>query len=368
MLYLSAVNAQITQTLRGNIVDKDDRQPLEGVSVAVFTHDNKLLKGVLTDKDGNFIIQEVPVGRVNVVASYVGYKKAFLPNTLVSSAKEVILNIEMESSIETLKEVEVAATRKGETINEMAVISARAFNVEETERYAGSRGDPARMASNFAGVTGSDDSRNDIVVRGNSPFGVQYRVENVHIPNPNHFNIPGSAGGSVAILNNRMLSTSDFLTGAFPAEFGNALAGVFDIRMKKGNNSRNEVTAEIGLLGANIFSEGPFNRKRKASYIFNYRYATLELMNLMGLDIGTEAIPRYTDLQFKINVPTRNGGNLSVFGIGGYSAINLLTSKQKSVDSERDIYASGGRDEYFQSGMGVTGLNYTRPVARNAFA
>jgi len=361
------LQAQITQTIRGTIIDKDDQQALAGVSVAVYKN-NELLKGTLTDNEGTFRLEQITVGRVTIVASYLGYKKASLPNTVVNAGKEVVLNIEMESSIEALKEVEITAVRKGETINEMAMISARGFNVEETERYAGSRGDPARMASNFAGVSGSDDSRNDIVVRGNSPFGVQYRLENVHIPNPNHFNIPGSVGGSVAILNNRMLSNSDFYTGAFPAEFGNALAGIFDIRMKKGNNERNEFTGEFGLLGANVFGEGPFSKKSKASYIFNYRYATLELLNLMGVDIGTEAIPRYTDLQFKVNAPTKNGGNVSLFGIGGYSNINLLTSSQKELTQGRDIYASGGRDEYFQSGMGVAGVNYTRLVAKNAYA
>ncbi len=361
------VFAQITQTLRGNILDKDDGQPLIGVSVAVYQND-ALLKGTQTDEKGNFRLEEIPVGRITVAASYMGYKKISLPNTIVNAGKETVLTIEMESSVEALKEVEISAVRKGESINEMAMISARGFNVEETERYAGSRGDPARMAGNFAGVNGSDDSRNDIVIRGNSPFGLQYRVENIHVPNPNHFNIPGSAGGSVAILNNRMLSNSDFFTGAFPAEYGNALAGVFDIRMKKGNNERNEFTGEFGLLGANVFSEGPMSKKNKSSYIVNYRYATLELLNLMGVDVGTSAVPRYTDLQFKFNMPTKNGGNVSVFGIGGYSTINLLTSSQKEVSDERDIYASGGRDEYFQSGMGVTGVNYTRPVAKNAYA
>ncbi len=352
--------AQITQTIRGTIIDKDDQQPLIGVAIGVIKGDS-VLASTSTDESGVFRLPNIPVGRINIAASYIGYKKVYMSNVILNTGKELILNIEMESSVAALDEVEVRAGKPGETINEMATISARTFNVEETERYAGSRGDPARMASNFAGVNGSDDSRNDIVIRGNSPFGLLYRVEGVNIPNPNHFNIPGSVGGSVAILNNRMLSNSDFYTGAFQAEFGNANAGVFDIRMKKGNNEKHEFTGEFGLLGANIFGEGPFSKKKKSSYVFNYRYATLELLNAMGLDIGTSAIPRYTDLQFKMNFPTKNGGNLSVFGIGGYSNINLLTSKTTTIN-DRDIYASGGRDEIFKSGMGVVGMNYTRPI------
>jgi hypothetical protein len=241
------------------------------------------------------------------------------------------------------------------------VLSARAFSTEETDRYAGSRGDPARMASNFAGVSGTDDSRNDLVIRGNSPFGVLYRVDNVVIPNPSHFAVAGATGGSVAILNNRMLSTSDFLTGAFPGEFGNAIAGVFDIRMKNGNNERHEYTTQLGIMGAEVFGEGPINKKAKSSYIFNARYATLEGLVKLGIDIGTEAIPKYEDVQFKLNFPMKNGDNLSVFGIGGYSQINFITSTRIKPE-KRDIYASKDQDEYFRAGLGVLGITYTHRV------
>ncbi|MFN8323533.1 MAG: carboxypeptidase-like regulatory domain-containing protein [Chitinophagales bacterium] len=217
------VSQNITQTIRGQVLDKESNASLDGVNVVVLK-DSILLNGTVTDEKGYFRIEKIPVGRVDVAFSLVGYKKVFIPNLLLSSAKESVLTIEMESSVETMNEVVISGARKGETINEMAVLSARAFSVEETERYAGSRGDPARMASNFAGVSGTDDSRNDLVVRGNSPFGIMYRLENVIIPNPNHFAVAGATGGSVAILNNRMLTTSDFLTGAFPAEYGNAVA------------------------------------------------------------------------------------------------------------------------------------------------
>lgn len=189
--------------------------------------DSSLITGATTDVfSGNFKIRENTRGSGECFGFlFLGTKKIFIPNILVSSAKEIVLTIEVESSVETMKEVVISGARRGETINEMAVLSARAFTVEETERYAGSRADPSRMASNFAGVkSGTDDSRNDIVIRGNSPFGVLYRVDNIVVPNPNHFAVAGATGGSVGILNNRMLSNSDFLTGAFPAEYGNALS------------------------------------------------------------------------------------------------------------------------------------------------
>ncbi len=359
-IHCSLSAQSITQTIRGTVVDKESLKPLEGVTVAV-RKDSSIINGTVTDASGDFRLEKIPVGRVDVVVSFVGYKKVYLTNLLLSSAKETVLNIEVESSVETMKDVEIRGVRRGETLNDMAVLSARAFTVEETDRYAGSRGDPARMASNFAGVSGTDDSRNDLVIRGNSPFGLMYRVDNVVIPNPNHFAVAGATGGSVAILNNRMLTTSDFLTGAFPAEFGNAVAGVFDIRMKNGNNQRHEYTTQLGIMGAELFGEGPINKKAKSSYIFNARYATLEGLVKLGIDIGTEAIPKYQDIQFKLNFPMKNGDNLSVFGIGGYSLINFITSTRQKPE-KRDIYASKDQDEFFRAGVGVLGITYTHQV------
>ncbi|MBL7776796.1 MAG: TonB-dependent receptor [Chitinophagales bacterium] len=357
---------QVSQTIRGTVIDKESNLPLEGVSVAVIK-DSTVLSGAITDGSGAFAISSIPVGRVDVAVSFVGYKRVYIPNVQLTAAKEVVMTIEVESSVETMKEVLISGARKGEAINEMAVLSARAFSVEETQRYAGSRGDPARMASNFAGVSGTDDSRNDLVVRGNSPFGVLYRIDNVVVPNPNHFAVAGATGGSVNILTSRMLSNSDFMTAAFPAEYGNAIAGVFDIRMKNGNNRQHEYTAQVGLFGLEAFGEGPLSKKGKSSYIFNYRYATLEALVKLGIDIGTEAIPYYQDLQFKLNFPMKNGDNLSVFGIGGYSYINFITSN-KLRPEKRDIYASKDQDEYFRAGVGMMGVTYTHQVNSHEYS
>ena len=363
----TAQRANITQTIRGTVIDRESNAPLYGVNVAVYAAD-KLERGVATDDKGYFRIEKVPVGRVTVQVSYLGYKKVLMPNTQVSAGKEVVLNIEMEPAPAEMKEVQVSTgKRRGESINEMAQISARAFTIEEASRYAGSRSDPARMASNFAGVSGTDDSRNDIVVRGNSPFGVLWRLENVHIPSPSHFAIAGTTGGPVGMLSNKVLANSDFLTGAFPAEYGNALAAVFDVRFKNGNNERHEGSLQFGLLGAEAFAEGPLSKKNKSSYIFNFRYATLDLLVKMGVDIGTSAVPHYQDLNFKFNFPTKNGGNVSVFGLGGYSTIKLITSTDLKP-AAREIYSSKDVDEYLATGLGVLGVSYTRPISARCYS
>lgn len=354
-----------TQTIRGKIVDKESKFPLLGVNILLQT-DQGEAGGTISEADGTYRLENVPVGRQTLEFSYVGYKSAVLNNIIVGSGKEVILDIELEESMHELGAVEVIGQRSGEARNEMAPVSARQFSVEETDRYAGSRGDPGRMASNFAGVQGADDSRNDIVVRGNSPQGVLWRFEGVNIPNPNHFSIPGTGGGPVTILNNKYLDNSDFFTGAFPAEFGNSIAGVFDLRMRNGNNQRHEISGQLGFLGTELMAEGPINKKG-ASYLLSYRYSTLQLFQFMGIQVGTDAIPQYQDGAFRLNFPTSKGGNLAFWGIGGLSDIDIVLSDQEAPDTSTFLYGSNDRDQYFASRMGVVGLTLTQPLSTNTF-
>ena len=365
-LPLFAISQQITSTVRGEVIDKDFQFPIPGATIAIY-NGNELIGGAATDGAGLYIIKDIPVGRYTVVASFVGYQKVSLPNTIIKSGKELILNIELQESAIAMQEVEIQASKRDETVNEMALISARQFTIDETDRYAGSRGEPARMASNFAGVQGADDSRNDIVIRGNSPLGLLWRLEGINIPNPNHFGITGTTGGPVSIINNKVLSNSDFFTGAFPSEYGNAIAGVFDLRMRNGNDQQHEFTGQFGLLGTEITAEGPLNKNKRSSYLVNYRYSTVSLFQVLGIDIGTSATPVYQDATFRFNFPQKNGGTISFFGMGGLSNIEIIQSTQKAPT--REIYASGGgrRDEYFWSGMGVKGLTYTKPINKTTY-
>lgn len=338
--------------------------PLIGASVIVLG-DTTAVKGSVTDVDGNFRIEKVGVGRHSLKISFVGYEDVMLSNVMVSSAKEVVINVSMKESATSLQEITVRATRDGEAGNEMAAVSARSFTIEETERYAGSRGDPARMASNFAGVQGADDSRNDIVIRGNSPQSVLWRMEGINIPNPNHFNIPGTAGGPVSMINNKTLANSDFYTGAFPAEFGNSVAGVFDLKLRNGNRDKHEWSGQFGFLGTELFGEGPLSKESKASYLVTYRYSTLALFSKLGIDIGTSAVPQYQDGAFKFNFPLKNKGSLSFFGLGGASTIDIMISEQ--TKPERNIYGSNDRDQYFKTKAGIVGASYKQPISASSY-
>ena len=349
-LAMVASGQNISQTIRGKVCDAESKVLLPGVVVSVIGSN----LGAVTDADGNFRVDSVPVARLSLRIAYIGYKEKIIPGIILTSAKEQVLSIDLEQSVAELSEVEVVGKNTQDQNNQMALISARGFNVEETERYAGSRGDPARMVSNFAGVQGSNDSRNDIVVRGNSPFGVIYRLEGIESPNPNHFAVAGTMGGPVSILNNKMLANSDFFTGAFSSEYGNSTAGVFDLKLRAGNNQKRETTAQFGFLGTELTTEGPLGKKG-ASYLVNYRYSTLKLFESLKVKIGTSAVPSYQDAAFKLNFPTKNGG-LSIFGIGGVSNIAILVSDKKQ--QEEEIYGDKDRDQYFGSSLGLVGMSY----------
>lgn len=339
-------------TFRGTVIDSQTELPIPGANVVIPGSDPFI--GTSAAADGTFSLSGLPVGRMDVQVTAMGYKPAVLNNLMLSSGRELVLYIRLEEQVYRLEEVSVRPeVRKDQPLNEMASVSARSFTVEETERYAGSLGDPSRMAANFAGVSSASDQRNDIIIRGNSPLGLLWRIDGVEVPNPNHFGSMGSTGGPVSMLNNNLLTNSDFYTGAFPAEFGNALAGAFDIRMRYGNNQRHEHMAQVGFNGFEIGSEGPFSGESNASYLVNFRYSTLEVLKELGMSFGTgEAVPQYKDLSLKLNFPTKKG-RLTLFGIGGMSYIEMLDSKSDSTS-----FGFSGTDVRFGSDMGVAGLTH----------
>ncbi len=349
------VNAQTyTQTIRGKVIDADSKSILFGANIILLNSDT--LIGAATDVDGKFRLEHIPVGRRSLKATCVGYEEAILNNIIVTSAKEIILTIELHEKMYTSEVVEVVVkTDKTKANNELTTVSSRSFQAEETGRYAGSRSDPSRMVANYAGVSSGNDARNDIIVRGNSPLGVLWRMEGIDIPSPNHFSAQGATGGPISMLNNNILGSSDFLTGAFPAEYGNKTAAVFDIKLRNGNNEKNEYTGQVGINGIELGAEGPISKKQGSSYLINYRYSTLEVFNKLGIRFGVSASPQYQDVSFKVNIPTEHRGTFTVWGIGGISKLSLLDSERKSGDWS---YISKGENLGFQTSMGAGGVSH----------
>jgi len=352
----------LSQTIRGRILDKDSQIPLIGATIQVVNNN----KGTITDVNGDFRIEQVALGRQALQINYIGYETKVIANVLVNSAKEVVLDIALQESVADLETVVVSASKdKSGSINEMASISARQFTVEEAGRYAGSRNEPSRMAQNYAGVSGSSDSRNDIIIRGNSPLGLLWRFENLDIPNPNHFALAGSNGGAISMLNLNVLSNSDFMTSAFPAEYGNANSGVFDLRMRSGNNEQKEYQLSGGALGIEAMAEGPFSKKSKASFLANYRYSTTDVLTKwFNVNIGFSGKPVYQDAAFKLNFPTKKG-SISLFGLGGISTYQVLAKERDP--SNFDIQFTDNANYDFKANMGVLGLAFKRLLGQTGY-
>lgn len=343
------------QTIRGKVIDTDSKSPLFGANIILLNSDT--LIGATTDVDGKFRLENVPIGRRSIKVSSIGYEETVLNNIIITSAKEMILTVELREKVYSSEVIEVVAEKdKTKANNDLVTVSARNFQAEETNRYAGSRGDPSKMVSNYAGVSSGNDAQNNIIVRGNSPLGVLWRLEGVDIPNPNHFSTQGASGGPISMLNNNVLGNSDFLTGAFPSEYGNKTAAVFDLKLRNGNNEKKEFTGQIGVNGIELGAEGPISKKQGSSYIVNYRYSTLEVFNRLGISFGVSASPQYQDLSYKVNIPTAKAGIFTFWGIGGISTISLLDSKQKTGDWS---FTSKGQDLVFKTSMGAAGLSNT---------
>lgn len=352
---LSGYAQQHTQTVRGTVVDQDSRAPLFGVNIVVVNSDPFI--GTTSDMDGNFKLENVPVGRHDIKLSYIGYKESTVANLEVNAGKEVILNLQLVESISQLKEATVVAeSNKKEALNEMTSISSRQFSVEETGRYAGSRNDVSRMAASYAGVSNANDSRNDIVIRGNSPNGLLWRMEGMDIPSPNHFSSVGSNGGPISMLNYNVISNSDFLTSAFPSEYGNALSGVFDIKLRNGNNQKREYMFQLGALGTEFMVEGPFSKDYNGSYLINYRFSTTSILTRMGIDFGFSGTADYQDVSFKFNLPTEKAGTFSIFGLGGNN-VYKVNADERLEDSFDETVADNTND-IFENSLAIGGVNH----------
>ena len=219
------------------MVDTETKQPLVGATVYLETSE---ILGASVDVDGKFKIEKVAVGRLEVKCTYIGYEPWTSGLITITSGKEFVLQIELEENVHMTEEVKIIATQAGRTKNEMMTVSSRSFSIKETQRFAGSINDPGRVALNFPGVTAAQDNDNDVIVRGNSAAGMLWRLEGVDVPNLNHFSRPGSSGGGITALSPHVLGGTDFSTGAFPAEYGNAISGVFDVSFRNGNTERHE--------------------------------------------------------------------------------------------------------------------------------
>ena len=361
-----AFSQRLTQTVRGTIIDNDSKLPLPGAVVII--SDTDPIVGTTTDMNGEFRLQNVPIGRISLQLSYLGYDAITIPNIEVNSGKEVVLNQSMQESAIKLDEIVVSARKKGEAINDMSLLSVHSITPEETKRFTGGMDDPARVVSSYAGVASTPDGSSDIIVRGNSPKYMQWRLEGAEISSPYHMDDQNASFGALTALNNNLLATSDFYTGAFSSEYGDVLSCVYDVKLRSGNNEKFEATGGLGIMGVELTLEGPFKKGYAGSYLFNYRYSAIELIKKMGL-VDVAGPVNYQDATFKIVLPAKKIGTFSFYGLGGLSAISVenLGPTGLSTPGVPISNASASRDYYKSNYLANLGINHVLSLNEKSF-
>jgi len=341
----------LTQTVKGKVIDIDSETPIPGVNIVLL--DSDPVVGTTTDIDGMYKFNSIPIGRRSFKISYLGYDNVYLNEITIESGREVMLNISMKENAVALDEVVLKANDRSKAINQMTAVSANQITIESTSRIAAGINDPGRTVQSLAGISTASDQTNELVIRGNSPRGMLWRMQGVEIPNPNHFSSEGGSGGGVSALSTQVLANSDFIISAFPAEYGNAISGIYDLRLRKGNSEKREYAFQLGILGLQLAAEGPFKKKSRASYLFNYRYSTFSLINkTLGTTIGGY-VPSWQDLSFNLYVPAKKIGNFSLWGITGnslYENYAIPTSSKSSTRQElskNSLYVVGLTHNYY---------------------
>ncbi|MCU0473655.1 MAG: TonB-dependent receptor [Bacteroidales bacterium] len=362
-----AFSQNLTQIVRGTIIDSDNKLPLIGATVIIIGTDP--LIGTATDVNGEFRLGKIPIGRIAVKISYLGYETKTISDIVVNSGKEVVLDLSMQESVTKMDEVFVKAyKKKGEAVNEMMQLSTHPITLEETKRFTGGMDDPARVVSSFAGVASTPKGSSDIIVRGNSPKYMQWRLDGAEISSPYHMDDQNSSFGALTALNNNLLATSDFYTGAFSSEYGDVLSCVYDVKLRSGNNEKFEMTGGIGLMGTDFTIEGPFRKGYAGSYLFNYRYSTISLINQLGI-IDVPGVVDYQDATFKIVLPTKRTGTFSLYGLVGKSGFSMENMGPKGLSTPGRPTASSlnSKDFFKDNYLANLGINHTLSLNSKSF-
>lgn len=322
------------ETLRGTVKDAITGEPLIGAPVRVVE-----LQGAaaVTDIDGNYLINISQGGRYTIESTYIGYEPSMMKEILISGVKEVVLDIALRENSTELKEVVVRPrVNKESTVNPAVLTGGVMLSMEEASRFAGGANDPARLVMAFAGVSGEADG-SGLSIHGNAPERMQYRIEGVEVFTPNHYNDMWNAGyGLISGLNSNVIGNSDFFTSTFNANYSNALSGVFDVKMRPGNNSKHENILQLGSAFEELTLEGPLSKKSNASYIVNYRYGFTALISQLGL-VDTEGDQlNFQDFSWKLNLPTKKAGTFSIFGLALLDKTHTDRIDLKDVHSAYD--------------------------------
>ena len=320
---ISFLLAQPVHQVKGTVIDKSSRQPLEFINVMIVG----LNKGGVTNAEGKFSIGQVPPGIYRLQASAIGYKTVTTPEYMLST-RDLHIQIEMEENQTELEGVTVTASPFRRDIE--SPVSLRIIGLQEIEKSPGANRDISRIVQSYPGVAFSPIGyRNDLIVRGGSPSENRFYLDGVEIPNINHFSTQGASGGPVGILNADLIREVNFYTGAFPTDKGNALSSVLDFKLRDGDMERNSLKATLGASEVSLASNGHLGKK--TSYLVSVRQSYLQfLFDMLGLPF----LPTFTDAQFKLKTRFDARNELTVLGLGGIDKMKLNTK----ADDEDNKY------------------------------
>lgn len=353
--------AQTTASLSGTVIDAASTATLPGATVQVFFSDTSM--GTTTDARGVFRLTGLPTGIHRVRASFIGYAPVEITEVWVRAGKEENIELQLQRTPSELGEVEVRAAAP----RRMDAVSAHTLTVEQSLRYPATFFDPARLALSYAGVASTNDQANHFNVRGNGPASNAWLLEGAEIVDPNHLTNAGTnsdrptlSGGGTTILSAQMLGTSRLLLGGFPTSYGNALGGIMDLYLRPGSAERSRFTAQAGLIGIDLSTEGPFKKGKGATYLINYRYSTLGLLSSMGVALGDEKI-NFQDLSFNVSIPFKDKARLTFFGMGGNSSNRFAAKDSTEWEFEKD-----SQNIDYTGKMGAAGTTFRLALGKNA--
>jgi hypothetical protein len=363
-MFLTPVFSQTTnQTIRGTISDIDSKLPITGAIVRVSGSDPVI--ACTTDVKGVFTIENMATGIKTIQVSFPAYEVKTIQDIEVIIGHEVDLNLTMQKAFPKADSCVIVSSNNGVPHNELPQISTHVISPDETRYYAGCDGQTSIITTSFAGIGSTQSAEHDIIIRGNSPKFLQWRLEGIEIACPYHWEDQNSSGNGMLALNNNLLATSNFYTGAFSSEYGNVLSGVYDVKLRTGDSNNFKAAARINIIYSDYTIESPIKKGYAGSFIANYRYYHIPLMIKLADPPGSRGMaPKMQDGTFKVVLPTQEQGTFTIFGLAGLSGLSTTTQTPEAnsvlqTPDNRSMLPNIAQALDYDSYLGNIGINHT---------
>ncbi|MBL7998204.1 MAG: TonB-dependent receptor [Candidatus Kapabacteria bacterium] len=334
-----AASESATGSIRGTVRDSKTDMPLKGVRISV--RDGK--QGAVSGADGVFIIHKLPPAVYTVTATMIGYRHCIISDVVVKPGRTYDVVMPMVGQSVMTDSIVVSSGYFNSSGGSAGTVE---FGYEEIRRSPGSGGDVSRVLAGLPSVAKVNDAKNSLIVRGGSPVENTFYINNIPVPNINHFPTQGASGGPIGILNVDLLRSVKFSAGGFAPQFGNALSSVMELEFRQGSREQTHAQLDLNFAGYGAVVEGPLFTNR-ATWLFSARRSYLDLV-IKAFNTGTSIAPRYGDYQGNISIDAGKGNSLeTIFVIADNSSYSDSTTAR---ENEQMIYG----DQYsMQSTLGM---------------